>query len=498
MPRRVLALALAAVFICAPERAAHASLFDCFKTLAPLDEAKAAAAVAAKAGSCSAEGTSDPVMAMTIAALTAAAVGGAFSTVDECNTKINGQVGKLVAGALLTLPLPDAAKSLLQAYVAGTSPLTLEEIVAPFPGINAVPGYIHCGCAVAGAPGEFAEIAKEYAQTAKSCSRFFSDAANTIKNAFGDFAVDVHDYLQGPSLKPGIQMQTECYVQYLPDGIWTTTKIMTSPDFQCDVIRCPEGHVVVEGKNSAGKAINKCDAKCPDPVDKFDKGGTCYWTAGWAVEQGTCKPTQETHCCGTGQKVFEWGRCSPACTAGTEYWDTKADKCRRCQTGWHAIYQSPDSSVGSCTECPAGQTFSAATNKCVPLRCEPLGHPDPHNPHRCDCGNRAVPGPEGNCQPCGDGRIARAGQCIAAPSLQKRPTFPTPPNISKTLQCPPGLIPNAARNACVRKKPTLQCPPGTIPNAAHTVCLRKTPLQLRSLQLQPSRRAPETLQLPKR
>jgi hypothetical protein len=430
----------------AAERSAHASLFACFQALAPLEQASKAAEIAAKAGSCSAQATGDPVMAMTVAGLTAAAVGGAFSTVTECKAKINGVVGKMVASALLTLPLPADAKALLTDYVKGTSPLTFGEIVAAFPALNAVLAYIDCGCTVAGAPGEYSKIANEYSQNVKGCANFASDAVGTILDGAGSLGEDIHKALHGPSMKPGVQQEQECWVKYLPDEIWTATPIYTKSGFQCNVLRCKAGHVVVK-KISGGKAINKCASQCPDPIETFQPGGTCYWTVDSKPVEGVCtQMSGVVHCCGDGQKVFKWGVCAPACSDGIQYWDVKAGKCTNCPAGWRPAYKSSNSSVGTCVECPSGQYYEFSSKECEPLKCNPpQSYFDPARPHSC---STCAPGQvyasgRARCE-CGEGTIFKGAGCVC-PKNANRVDFAS----TFTCACPPGSTLDPVKSACV-------------------------------------------------
>jgi hypothetical protein len=448
--RLLWALAMAVALALTSASGAKASLFACFQALAPLDEAKKAAEIAATAGACSTEATGDPMMAMTIAALTAAAAAKVFSTPDQCIAKINGPVGKLVASALLALPLPAEAKSQLQAFVDGNSFLSFDEIVAGVPGLDAVIAYIHCGCAVAGAPGAYAQIASDYAAHVKSCGNFASDAANTVLDAFASLGEDIHEALNGPSMKPGIQMEQTCVVQTLPDEIWTKTKIWTDPGFQCNVARCQPGHAVVK-KYEGGQTLNKCVAKCPDPIETYQAGGKCYWTIDSKPVDGVC--TQSTgivHCCGDGQQVLKYGVCEPACSQGIQYWSTAAGACTNCQTGWYPVYSDANSSVGQCAECPKGQTYDFAAKTCVPLNCPPpLGHFDPQNPHACAyCKPGQVYSPAtGKCG-CSNGTIAQGDSCVCPKNASKIVS-----GASFTCACPVGATLDPAQSACV-------CPAG--------------------------------------
>ncbi|MEX0852909.1 MAG: hypothetical protein WD036_06460 [Bauldia sp.] len=446
----VWALPLAAAIMLAQVNGARAGLLACFEALAPLEAAKKAAEVAAKAGSCSAQATGDPVMAMTIAALTAAAMGGAFSTTDQCNALINGVVGKLVAEALLTLPLPDAAKNLLTAYVNGSTPMTFQQIAAAVPALNVVIAYIHCGCAVAGAPGEFAKIAKQYAAAAESCASFASDAINTFASGVGSLGEDIHEALHGPSMKPGVQQEQTCWLEILPDEVWTTTPIHTDPGFQCNVVRCQPGHVVIK-KTTTGGTMNKCSAKCPDPIKTFQSGGKCYWTIDSKPVDSVCTQVPGVvHCCADGQRVLQWGVCSPACVQGIQYWSIPAGQCKNCRPGWYPVYQSSNSSIGVCAECPSGQTYSFSSKQCEPLNCPPpLGYFDPAHPHACSyCKpGQVYSAATGRCQ-CSEGTFAKGDSCACPKNANKQISAAT-----FTCACPPGSTLDTDKFACV-------CPAG--------------------------------------
>ena len=516
--RLIWALPLAGVLLLGADRDAQASLFACFQALAPLEQAKNAAEVAAKAGSCSAQATSDPVMAMTIAALTAAAIGGAFSSTSQCNALINGAVGKVVATALLTLPWPADLKNLLAAYVNGTSPLTFQEIVDAFPILNAVIGYIHCGCAVAGAPGEYEKIAKEYAQNVKSCGNFAADALNTIASGFGSVAEDIAEALNGPALKPGIQQEQTCWVQTLPDEIWTATPIYTSSTFQCNVIRCAPGKVVIK-KTSAGKTLNKCAASCPDPIKTFQPGGLCYGTVNSKPVEGVCAQVPGVvHCCGDGQKVAQWGVCSPACSDGIQFWDVKAGKCSNCPAGWGPTYQSASSSVGACVECPIGQTYDFASKKCEPLNCKSPSYFDPKSLHACaTCApGQTYSAKSGKCE-CGIGTFPKGAGCVCPKNANKVnfaasftctcPTGSTFDPIQLACVCPTGqqmqIISSSGSvySTCLQKSgpvltppktpPVVTCPPGT--RLVKGVCRPTAPAKPSIVPRQPTPSAPGPL-----
>ena len=344
--------------------------------------------------------------------------------------------------------MPADAKRLLTDFANGQSGVTFEEIVAAFPALNAVPAYIHCGCAVAGAPAKYKKIAQEYADRVNSCASFASDAVNTFLDGAQSVGKSIHEALNGTPKVPGIQMEQTCYPpEVLPDGMWTRSRITVPPSNACNVIilTCAPGHVIVQKKNSSGNTLSACAASCPDPIHNFTPGG-CYAQIDWKPVDGVCTQTPGMNtCCGDGSQVLTWGQCSPQC-ARSEYWDIKAGRCRVCAPGWFPVRDSPASSVGTCKECPSGQTYNAAANRCEPLNCAPLGAIDPKNTHVCDCGAHAVRGLDGRCQFCGAGHTVVNGMCM------ETPTFTAPQQI-----CPPGT--HLVNGHCLSITP----PPATAP-----------------------------------
>jgi hypothetical protein len=472
-------LPLAAVIVCGVSTDAQADLFACFSALAPLDQAAKAAEIAAKAGACTSDAVGDPAMAMTIAALTAAEIGGAFSTTDQCNGLINGEVGRLVATALLQLPLPDDAKRMLADFANGTTPLSFEEIVAAFQPLAAVPFYIHCGCAVAGAPGEYAKIASDYAHTWSSCGSFVSDAVNTFLNGAQSVGESIHEFLNGTPKVPGIQMEQTCYPpEVLPDGLWTASQIYINPPLVCNVIilTCAPGHVVVSKTDASGKTLRACEAKCPDPVQSFEPGGSCYYTTGYKPVDGICTPEATGTCCGTGQKVTSWGVCSPACQPGVELWDTKADRCTRCAIGFHPVYQSSDSSVGTCAPCPAGQDCSPVL--IPPTMTTPITV--------CPIGTQLINGICTTVAPAPPSLVPPKSGPLTPPV----PMIPPPVRMTpQTFQTAPPAI--QAMPPPVQTPPQLlRCPSGTMPNATGTACVASAPIQAPRIVILPKLVAP--------
>jgi hypothetical protein len=324
---RVFAVAiLIAPFAIASSTNANANILACFKALAPLDEAKKAAEVSAKAAACMSQASGDPMMAMTIAALSAGAVSGKFSGVDQCNAMVDGAVGKLIAEALLTI-LPDgAAKDQLTQFVQGKSAFTLKEILNGIDFLKPVLGYIECGCDVAGAPGDYAAIAKEYADKISECGSFFGDAGHWFIDGAGSVAGDVAGVFNHGG---GATEYDTCGPSYVANDIWTKTVIHAYDGKNICQFYCSKGSYLLE-KTEAGNKLYECIAKCPDAEKTHDD--LCSYST-YTSGGGVCNNTSSVSCCTPGHKVVEWGVCSPACTPGAEYWNTVDNKCEICSAG---------------------------------------------------------------------------------------------------------------------------------------------------------------------
>jgi hypothetical protein len=166
------------------------------------------------------------------------------------------------------------------------------------------------------------------------------------------------------------------------------------------------------------------------------------------VENGFCKPnmTNKGGCCADGQAVFQWGVCSPACSDGVQYFDTNRKRCGACQTGWYPVYESTQSSVGKCEECPWGHTYSTSSKKCVPLNCG-IGYVNPRSPHTCAvCPPGQIYSAQTKACECTEGAIKTAGGCACpegASKILSSATF--------TCACPQGSSLNKAKSACVCK-----------------------------------------------
>jgi hypothetical protein len=448
----------------------RADIGDCFTAIAPAGQISKAAEVAAKAGGCVSAASGDPLMAMTIAALTAAAVGGEFSTIDQCHNMIDGSVGKLIAEALLKLPWPSDIKGLLQDFVDGKLPVKFSELIFSIPALQTLPVYIECGCSVAGAPGEYEKLAKEYAEAAKACANFASDAAKAALDTVGGWGESIHEALHGPSLHPGTQEEQTCYgPTTLPDGIWTEKPILGAPiypgsglPYGCGALICAPGHVVMKTE-VGGKTLNKCSASCPEatPIG-FTPGDQCYSEAIWTPVQGVCKKAGKGYCCGDGKAAFEWGKCEPVCGRGKGLQDGECATCKRWQT----------STLNRCNDiCPNGVYYdpNAPTTPTVsfkpsgaPQAATAVGLPGQGPPGRADRGNvTAIPG--GASVPSRGG----AGGAILAPGVGRGvPGGGGPPGEKLVLH--PMCIP-CGQNEYIKNNQCHGCGPKAVVNvAAHT------------------------------
>src|SRR5262245_42181207 len=318
------ALTAAMVTLVAPQPA-PAGITDCFTAIAPVGQIGKATEIAAKAGGCVSQASGDPLMAMTIAALIAAAGADQFSTSDECKGAINGAVGHLIAEALLQVMPAGYAKDLLQDFVDGKLPVTFSDLLFNIPGGQLLSYYIECGCSVAGAKGDAEQLAKEYVQAAKECANFLGDAKDAVLGFFGGVGESIDHWLHGTPMHEGVQQEQVCYSPtVLPDGFWTEKPITTVPLYPNEPVPygcagaliCAPGHVVIEQQFGA-KKLNKCSANCPaSSYDPFTPGDKCAVKVNWTTVNKVCKPVHMAHCCGDGQAMFELDKCSPVCGEG--------------------------------------------------------------------------------------------------------------------------------------------------------------------------------------
>jgi hypothetical protein len=434
-----------------PADVARADLGACFTALAPVGQAAKAAEVGSTAAACLSAASGDPIMAMTIAAMTSAAIGGLFSTIGECNDLIDTSLGQVIAAALLTLPLPlnDDQRKLLEQFAKGNMPpgISFRELIAAIPGLNALSAYMQCGCNVAGAPGEFAKIAKEYADSVEECGNFFTDAGEAFLEWVGSGFESLfggHDFVPGP------QEEYTCYVYTMPPDIWTATTIR--PESRgCGSHVCPAGYVIAERTvMPSGTKQYKCTEKCPEaPIVVMDN--VCYAQDNITPVNRVCQFTGVTvQCCDKGQRVDKTGACLPACPAGYQYWDTQAGQCRNCSTGWYPDYQSANNSIGECVECPSGERYDFIAKKCQPLECRPpFEYFDANKPHECAyCPPGELYSASTNKCECSLGTFEKGGACQCpegAMQMNWSATF--------TCACPERSTFDSEKLACV-------CPAG--------------------------------------
>jgi hypothetical protein len=354
---------------------AGAGVLQCFEVLSP-DKAIEASLIAAEAGVCTTEATGDPLMAVTIAAITAGALAGAYSTSSQCESRIDGVVGVIVAEAILAFPatralLSDQHKDWLRSFVQGNRALSLSEILNQIPGLAVINGYMKCGCAVAGLPADLKKIADKYASSAQSCANFAEDAVSTIGNTFAAGAEALHEALHGPSLVGGIQQETSCPTYTVPVGYWKKGRISTRAEYKkrgtvCGQELCPGGTFILERLNAQGETESTCSPACPTVLKTFAPGTKCWGESTYTTQGERCIAEASQECpCQDGEAVFEWGRCSPACKQGREVWDRGEKQCVQCPAGMHPFYEERTSSIGACQQCPFGHYYNATSFRCA-------------------------------------------------------------------------------------------------------------------------------------
>jgi len=498
---------LASVAVFASAEPARANLVDCFKALAPIEQVGKAAEVSAAAGACLSAASSDPMMALTIAGLSAAAFGGAFSDIDSCNAKANDVAGKLIAEALLSLPLLSADdKKLLQGFVQGSLPISFVDVIAAIPGLNLLPTYIACGCNVAGLPGEFEKIARQYKETVEGCGEFLEDAVSAVATFIGDAGQAYAEAVASPFHNPtGPAPEVPpCYAPVELQAEMWTSKYINGTDYKgcwtySPVLTCAKGFVIVEKTVApgdkiypAGTKLYKCTARCPGPDISYRPGDVCYATTDWYAVDGRCIPAGGSQvCCESGQNLDSSGRCSPACPK-TAVYDTQTRACSPCPENAAPAYVNPgQTSIGVCQKCPPGLTGLSGT--CAP--CPPgqviwsLDQPPPPACRQTSQGLECdVPEPSADGKPAAsDGPPKQAGSRMTtrpgAPSatqpvgaMSARPAAPFGAGGSTaTVQHGPLLLPEGKCAPCPdnwtpvyrydRTKSSfghcVECPPGT-------------------------------------
>jgi hypothetical protein len=167
-------------------------------------------------------------------------------------------------------------------------------------------------------------------------------------------------------------------------------------------------------------------------------------------------------------------------------------RCTTCPENWIPVYyyDAQQNSLGYCKECPSGthldvpkqsqvlkdpvtgeQLIKTPEPKCVPLDC-PAGV-DPKNPHACLPPSVAKPVipvvPGGSSpRPCPPGMRRVDGACLP-PSSSLLP--------GRRLVCPPGQMPNAAGNTCIRigKAPSGTRDASRKPSPSTTTSVKRRP-----------------------
>jgi hypothetical protein len=480
----IVLIVLAAV--CGSIRPGQATLLECFETLSP-ERALRASEIAARSA-CAAAATSDPVMALTIAGISAAGIGGAFSGSKDCKSKINGAVGVLIAEALLSTPLTSELftaeqREWLKEFIRGNPSVSLTDILNQVGPLGAtINGYIECGCNVAGAPADLKRIADEYAASAEACVNFAGDAIAWVAGVPGM----IGRFMEDAFAPTGTMAEDNCPgYGSVPVGYWTSRPVypyQTRPPCGPSIV-CGPNEVLRTRLASSGKSEWMCARDCPQPEKQFTPGASCWQTASYRVEKGRCVAEAQGECCGDGQAVFEWGKCSPACKPGVEYYDRKAKRCTTCPPEFHPMYKDAGvSSIGSCNRCPFAHTYNMKTLRC---ECPPgqisqivsgeirpgiyvyLAFCEPAPP----CGGNAIRDTTGTCRPCGQGQVAYGNKCVLLLDLNNFVTGKTksipaavPPPIT-AVPCLPGQT--RAGGRCVWPP----CPAGHIRQGATCVAV---------------------------
>ena len=407
-----LALALA---IAAP---AQADVMDCIEAVAPLDNAKQAAEVAAKAGQCMGQASGDPVMAATIVAMAALYAGDAFDDIAQCMGMIDSIIGKAVALALLKtgVPLPGELKDKLLDVAEGSVK------ISDVPALQPLLMYVSCGCQVAGAPGTYEQIANDYIKSVEGCADFAADAVafagDLIESgidAVGEGITKVIEFAEscfdGSFCGLVDDDGSDCVIHVFPKskfGNWVPHDINWGSAASCGEWICAEGGwskwQIKDGKKwstcsicNQAWALNDAGtcAPCGGPISKtISADSMCLnVVTGYPTDDGAhCnKVESQTSCCAAGQvmKPVGWkdkvtcdlmkmaigGQCTNVdkataqCVAAcpySKYFDTVTGTCTSCNFDSVPVFASADSSIGQCKQCPPGLNGSGQT-------CEPCG-----------------------------------------------------------------------------------------------------------------------------
>jgi hypothetical protein len=517
----------------------RAGIDACFTAIAPAGQISKAGEIAAKAGGCASAAAGNPTMAMTIAALIAAAAADQFSTSDECKSVISGSVGKLIAKALLEVMPEGFAKDILQDFVDGKLPgVTFSEVLLSIPGGQLIAGYIECGCAVAGAKGDVEKLIDEYKEAAEDCANFASDAVSIFADPILSGGASVGEWIHSGLHGSGTTGEVDCWpTTVLPDGVWTAQPITTGPPEPCDGnIICKPGHVV-QKIEIGGKKLSKCAAGCPPPtVNNFTPGDTCYSQTVWMVSNGVCEKGGKGACCGGAEAMFEWGKCEPVCSEGGGLQNGKCAPCKHWQTAAlnrchnicpNGVYYDPNAPVTPTVSLQSSPGPLSATGASIPGQ-GTSGSPGFGNIVAIPGGAKAPPGkggatlapgvaglpgaggakpPPGEklslqpmCIPCGSNEYVQNNQCHncgPAAILNKAKQACTPCAEGHVAKLMAGALTCAADCSKVvvagkqsdtmsanyitnpdDKNRCIACKRGTQPNAAHTACIvfaRSTP-----------------------
>ncbi|GAB4237936.1 MAG: hypothetical protein Kow0032_24050 [Methyloligellaceae bacterium] len=351
------------MLVLGPRNSALAGPLQCIDLFNP-ERAARASEILAETASCAALGVSDPARAIVTTAIFAAGIGGAFSGKDECEDKINGIVGRMLAEALLSSPvtkdLVKGFKEDLKKFIEGNQTVSLRNILQQLGSAGELlNSYISCGCAIAGAPADLDAIRKEIEQAGASCVNFGEEAVEWVANS-----------VQHENMAPN-----NC-PEYgrIATGQWTDIPPYPSshrpPCGPATV--CNPGDVVQSRLGSSGRYEYRCAKSCPEPVAEYKPGARCHGRMSYKVVEGRCKAVAEEECCPDGQAVSESGPwCGPACRPGIEIYDRKTRTCSPCNAGFHPIYEESGNSIGSCQQCPYGATYNLAALKC---ECPPGQH----------------------------------------------------------------------------------------------------------------------------
>jgi hypothetical protein len=400
---------------------AQADVMDCIEAVAPLDNAKQAAEVAAKAGQCMGQASGDPVMAATIVAMAALYAGDAFDDIAQCMGMIDSIIGKAVAQALLKtgVPLPGELKDKLLEVAEGSVK------ISDVPALQPLLMYVSCGCQVAGAPGTYEQIANDYIKSVNGCADFAADAVEFAGDliesgidAVGEGITKVIKFAEscfdGSFCGLVDDGGSDCVIHVFPKskfGNWVPHDINWGSAASCGQWICAEGGwakwQVKDGKkwstcsvcnqvwalNDAGTC-----APCGGPISKTisDDNMCLKAVTGYPTDDGAhcTKVESSLTCCAPGQvmKAVGWkdkdevncdlmqmaigGQCTNVdkataqCVAAcpySKYFDTVTGKCTSCNFDSVPVFTSTDSSIAQCKQCPPGLNGSGQTcEPCLP------------------------------------------------------------------------------------------------------------------------------------